>query len=245
MAGIVLCARGISSMFLGEAREGVANMRQGIALWREVGDMWSVAAQLPILAQFVVRVENDIATARGYLEEALRYQRALGDAGRLPITLLNLSVVLRNQKEYEQSRIFAEESLQLCQSQANRRYVNVVRSNLAELAHVQAHYAEAEARYRDVIGGWRDLGLHGGIARCLEVLALMAVAQSGFERAARLLGAASSIRAQYHSEMAPDERAETDQALQTIRAQLEPHSFDAAWAQGSAPTKTRPSHWQT
>jgi len=152
----------------------------------------------------------------------------------LPLTLLSLSVVLRIQKQYEQSRAVAEESLQLCLSQANRRFANVVRSNLAELAHLQGQYAEAEDLYRNVIAGWREYGLHGGIARCMEVLALMAVAQARFEGAARLLAAAAAIRAQYHADMAPDERAESDQAVQTIRAQLAPDKFEAAWAAGSA-----------
>ena len=232
--GFVLCNRGISNIFLGAPQEGIANMRQGIALLRESGDMYSVSAVLPILAQFVVRIENDAAAARAYLEEALRYQRSLGDTARLPITLLNLSVVLRSQKEYERSRAVAEESLQLCLSQNNRRYANVVRSNLAELARLQEHYAEAEDQYRTVIAGWHDLGLHGGFARCLEVMALIAVSQTRYERAARLLAAASAIRAHYHSDMAPDERAETDQALQVIRAQLATGVFEEAWAQGSA-----------
>jgi len=231
--GLVLCMRGVGSMFLGEAQEGIANMQQGIALLREAGDMWAVAAQLPILAQFVVRLQGDAAGARSYLEEALRYQRAQGDTGRLPITLLNLSVVLRIQKEYQQSRAVAEESLQLCLSQANRRYANVVRSNLAELARMQGKYADAEDLYRHVIAGWREYGLHGGIARCMELLALMAVAQARFEGAARLLAAAAAIRAQYHADMAPDERSESDQAVQMIRAQLAPPVFEAAWAAGS------------
>ena len=62
----------------------------------------------------------------------------------------------------------------------------------------------------------------------------MAVAQLRYEGAARLLAAASAIRAHYHTDMAPDERAETDQALQVIRTQLAPGVFEAAWAQGSA-----------
>ena len=65
-------------------------------------------------------------------------------------------------------------------------------------------------------------------------MALMAVSQSHYHRAARLLGAAAAIRARYRSDMAPDERAETEQALQAIRAQLESRAFEDAWAEGGA-----------
>jgi hypothetical protein len=60
----------------------------------------------------------------------------------------------------------------------------------------------------------------------------MATAQSRHECAARLLAAAAVIRETYHVDMAPDERTEYDAALHSIRAQLDPASFDAAWAAG-------------
>jgi non-specific serine/threonine protein kinase len=124
------------------------------------------------------------------------------------------------------------ESTDLARKIGNRR---LVYSNHSELAHIlRAHgeLDEALELYRDVLPKWKELGHRAAVAHELECLAFIAIARRQYERAARLLGAAETLRESIGSPMTLSERQEYDQAVSGLREQMEADAFAKEWAEG-------------
>jgi hypothetical protein len=68
----------------------------------------------------------------------------------------------------------------------------------------------------------------------LNSLANLDVERGTLERAARLFGAADSIRAANGSDLAPALKERRDRGLALARAQLPTEAFEAAWSEGYA-----------
>jgi len=82
----------------------------------------------------------------------------------------------------------------------------------------------------------REIGDKGGSAWCLERLAEIAMAQGQAEKAIRVFGAASALRASIGSVMDPVDQPEYDAKLKSLREQLGGERFAAAWKEGVALT---------
>ena len=66
------------------------------------------------------------------------------------------------------------------------------------------------------------------------IVSKLARARQDDEQAAQLLGAAESLREQDGYLLEPLPRAEYEEALAQVRAQLDPTAFETAWAEGQA-----------
>lgn len=86
---------------------------------------------------------------------------------------------------------------------------------------------------------WQDLGHRAAVANQFECFAYIARAEGQFEVAARLLGAAESLRELIKSDMAPYERPEYEQEVAALREQMDAISFVASWKRGRAMTMDR------
>ena len=81
-----------------------------------------------------------------------------------------------------------------------------------------------------------NLADKGGIAQCLESLAALAGTRRQSGRAARLFGAAASIREGMGSHLSPAERPVYERDLAQARALTDEATFAAVWAAGHALT---------
>ena len=102
------------------------------------------------------------------------------------------------------------------------------------MAHAQGDDGRATALYEESLALCRELGDKHGLAECLEGLAGVAVAQQQLERAARLLGAAETLREATGAPLSPGERVRYDRDMSAVRAGLGEAAFAAAWATGKA-----------
>jgi hypothetical protein len=99
-------------------------------------------------------------------------------------------------------------------------FANIARSGLADVLRLQGEYERSSLLYLETIKIWRTMGNLGAVARCLECLGFMAMAQAKalspnertprLSRAARLFGAAEALRNENRSDMTPSEQAEYD-----------------------------------
>src|SRR5262249_54302749 len=105
-----------------------------------------------------------------------------------------------------------------------------------ELALRQGDYGAARALWMESLAIHRERGSKGGIAKGLERLAAVSVAEAYPERAARLFGAAEGLRAAMGALLPPADRAEHDRSVATARTALGEEAFAAAWAEGRALT---------
>jgi hypothetical protein len=106
------------------------------------------------------------------------------------------------------------------------------RSDLGHALRRGNRLDEAMTAYRMTIGGWVRFGHRGAVANQLENIAYVAIERGEGERAARLLGAAETLRAAGDQPMAFDEAPEYDGFVERLRGILDPESFEAAWAAG-------------
>ena len=112
--------------------------------------------------------------------------------------------------------------------------VNMIRSWLAHMERYEGHYQEAAAGYRKTILMWQKVGHRGAVAHQLESFAFVAEALEQMERAARLFGAAESLREKIAMSMDPQERAEYDQQVAALRDRMDEEAFTSAWKEGRA-----------
>jgi hypothetical protein len=108
------------------------------------------------------------------------------------------------------------------------------RSDAAHALRRGGRLDEALAAYRETIGGWVHLGHRGAVANQLENVAYVAIDQDRPDLAARLLGAAESIREDAAAPMAFDELPELQRFVERLRTMLAPAELDAAWQEGRA-----------
>lgn len=118
----------------------------------------------------------------------------------------------------------------------DERFVLASRSDMAHALRRGGRLDEAEALYRETIGGWVHLGHRGAVANQLENVAFVAIARGYAERGARLLGAAEAIREAAGARMAFDEVPEMAANVERLRSLTDGATIDVWWAAGRSLT---------
>jgi hypothetical protein len=101
-----------------------------------------------------------------------------------------------------------------------------------QVALAQADWSRAQAEFLTALAIARRCRTTWGQPTCLEGLAALAVQQQDSVRAARLLGAAASVRDRQRAPAPEPERARQEQLLSRVHQALEPQTFARAWADG-------------
>jgi predicted ATPase/class 3 adenylate cyclase len=128
-------------------------------------------------------------------------------------------------------RLFGQ-AIERYEEMGDQRFVLIARSDFAHALRRGGALDEAEAMYRQTIHDWRRVGNRGAVANQLECFAYAAHATGLFDRAVRLLAAAEALREVAAAPMLPYERVEYDAAVQSLRDQVDPVAFEAAWQAG-------------
>ena len=105
---------------------------------------------------------------------------------------------------------------------------------LGELARRRGELDEAEGLHHDALAMRASRGLRPGVAESLEALAGLAVQHDSCAEAARLFGAASTLRDQMGLARWPVQMAGYDSDVTDTRKALGEDAFAAAWAEGAA-----------
>jgi hypothetical protein len=100
--------------------------------------------------------------------------------------------------------------------------------------HAQEEYEAARVLFAESLAIRQALGKQREAAKDLEWLAAVATAQGQSLRAARLLGAAESMREASRALLPPARRTEYEREVAAVRAALGEEAFAAAWAEGRA-----------
>jgi DNA-binding CsgD family transcriptional regulator len=141
-------------------------------------------------------------------------------------------MVAYSQGNLKAARQAMEESLAFVQQVGDKHRINMVASDLAHILRQMGDMHEAEKLYVEAIYGWRDYGQPGAIARCLECLAFIAIAEKRDQQAARWLGAAEMIREASHAEMIRPEQEEYQHEVTILRGRMHPNEFTISWSEG-------------
>ena len=234
----------------GEYARAQALSEESAAIHRELGNTWGLATSLLQSAQILLESQGDPAVMRSLLDEGLALFRELGDkdgiawvdsiAGRLALSQGKVATAHR----------LLEESVALYGEMGEQQNLANSLSFLASVEAHQANYAAARALYEQSLALCQGLGYQLWIAACLEGLAGVVAAQESVEAslagtlsggqvtlwAARLWGAAQTIRDTIGAPMPPVDRVDYERAVAAVHARLGKEAFAAAWAEGRTMT---------
>jgi predicted ATPase/class 3 adenylate cyclase len=215
---------------LGDHEQARTLYEETIALTRELGDVRGMAFGSINLADVAAR-GGDLVAAQDLEEETLASIRNLGDRWTEAFALDAFARTARRAGERERARSLHIEALAILEELGDRRGVARALTHLADLALSDGDSARARGLFRQSLAIRQDLGDMPGLASAMENLA-GAVALDDAEAAARLHGAAESLREAIRAMVPPQAAATHDQNLADLEAQLGVDRLEAARRQG-------------
>ncbi|MGE0540735.1 MAG: hypothetical protein AB7R89_11210 [Dehalococcoidia bacterium] len=205
-----------------------------VALWRADGsDRRGLARSLTLLA-ILARLGRDGATARAACEEALAIYAEAPDPWGQWLALGELGWVAEGQGDHTTARRLMEESLALARGSGTPIDNALQLNSLGTVAIRQGDAGGAMTRHREALLLTRELGAREVMAGALEGLAAVAAAREQYERAARLLGVATALRALIDSPPFAHYEVERRRIVPAVLRALGERAFAAAQAEGEA-----------
>jgi predicted ATPase/class 3 adenylate cyclase len=184
---------GLSHLCVRQGRydEAAALAARSVSIERELGRDKELAGSLGALAT-AQSVRGNFTASRTALEESVAISERIGETAMLIENLLNLSMLLFDEGNAEESLSLAQRVSSLATAAGMNRYVLGARLFIAEILFYTGRTAEALLKYRDEIP---HVLLAGDIAATLdatEVYACILAASGMNEMAVQLLGAAQA-----------------------------------------------------
>jgi predicted ATPase/class 3 adenylate cyclase len=208
-------------------------LEEALKTWRELADKHGMARAL-ISSGWVALRSGKYGLAKRRLIEALALSRDLGDTRNIAFELSGLGEVALRQKDYLRATQLVEESLALRKQLGNKWGVGVSLGILGWIAMREEKWDRAMARLCESLEVRREIGDQSGSAWCLERLAAVAMAQGQVEKAARLFGAGSALRASTRSVIDPADQPAYNSKIRSLRRKLGKQRFTKIWDEGHA-----------
>lgn len=222
---------GLIASLRGDQKTARVLYEESLALSRSVADTWHIAETLQRLGD-QARLQADYERAARLGQESLELWRKLDNKGGIAETFNLLGTVAQLQGIHSQATAHYTESLALLRTMGSKRIIASVLHNLGKVAQLDHHDARAAALYQESLALNHEIGYTPGIADCFVGLATLAVVDGFAARAAQLLGAVEPHLDTIRGYMPLTDRANYEQMLATVRAQLGEAAFSVAFAQG-------------
>jgi predicted ATPase/class 3 adenylate cyclase len=201
-------------------------IRQGTA----IGDWFSVAFATSGVAVSLgsvdaVQVEELLALGSDAAHRS-------GNPHVIALTAMGQGNILARSGRFDEARSRLQEAIDRFAELGDERLADACRSEVAHVLRRAGELDEALALYRVTIQRWASTGNRGAVAHQLENIAFALIVQGSSERAARLLGAAESLRDASRSPMLQAEQIEHDAWLAQLRGAADPAAVEAALVAG-------------
>jgi len=217
----------------GDYAHAHALCQASLNLWRQLGDRRGIASCFNVLG-IIAHHQGDRSRAIALYEDSLALCGDLGDTWGVSAALVNLGLVAKDQGDGARATDLYEDSLALKQRGDDVWGLAFVLCAMGQAVHEQGDNVRAQALFTESLTLHRELGGALYAMDCLEGLAHIAVAQGQPGRAARLVGAADTLRAASGAPLPPPDQAGYDRLVTAVRAALSEESFAAAGAAGAA-----------
>ncbi len=234
-SGVGVALGGLGNLALARAAPVAARAyhEQALLIHRELDKTHGIAITLGNIARCIVAGGGNLAEAKAMHEEALAIHRRLGNQVSVAITLGSLAATLCAMQEPDAARLYLAEALTINRSLQNPEGEAYNHCGLGQIELGEKAYDAARTHLIEALRIWLRSGNRAGSATALESLADLAVKQAAGERAARLYGAADTIRADAGGIPRPiSEEAEYACAVAQARAILGSARFDAVRESG-------------
>ncbi len=216
----------------GEVARAQPLLTECLSLYKARANQYEVADALSTLGTLAF-VQGDRVQARTHYQEALTLSTAVNNRETIGYSQPLLALVTLYSGDAHEARRLLSESLRLCLEMKDSFFLARVCAFLAEVDLGEGNLEGAE--------DWliRSLVYHADPHKIvidqvqrLFVAARLATAQQRYARAAILFGLAAQVHSAIHFVIAGPMRALADAALATVRAELDPAVFAAAFDAG-------------
>jgi len=149
---------------------------------------------------------------------------------------IGMGMGARFQGRFDRAQQYFEEGLRIFKHIGHKGLMALGTSEIAHTQRAMGKYVEAKQTYRETIKVFQDYGNRPAVAHQLECFAMIEVAEEEPQRAAKLFGAAETIREITDHKPTDEEQAEEAQFISRLRAMLAEAEFNALWAEGKSMT---------
>jgi predicted ATPase len=219
----------------GDLNAAEAYAAEGLEIFRQLGDEQELVGPLSILG-VVAMSRDDFARARPLAEEMGVLARKVGDAYGLGMSLNNQAYIAWMAGDLERAEALWEECLTVAREADSSEVTAMAVSGLGDVALTRGAPKRALQRFRDALAIYDELVAPELLADNCVCLAAVAKAEGELERAARLLGAAASLRHASGAAERPEGSVLTylNEVTSAAREELGDEAFAAAFAGGRA-----------
>jgi len=224
---------GWASLYRGDYERAEALTEEGPAAARHSDDAWNISRALNALAILVAN-RDDYDRAEVLWEESLALGRKLGDGERVMAVLLNLGYTTTVRGDLERAEALLEEELAMSRESKDPHAASMALIGLGIVETRRGEHGRAKTLLGESLVLSRKLGSKVNFAESLETLAEMAAALEDFPRAARLWGAANTLREVTGSPWLPLERRLHEPYLAAARSGMDEADWTRAWEEGRA-----------
>ena len=225
---------GSAAWACGDAERGRLLLEEAVAIARNRGERWHLGIALALLGRLAVDHESSEQGA-ALLDDSVRLAREVGEPFAIGVALNFRAEVAWFQQDDELAATLADHALAACLTAGYAPGIVLARGILAVVAERRGDVERATGLLLECLAMCRQIRCRRGTAMYLEALArVAAVGQPA--AAARLLGAADTLRAEIGAPVLTAERAAYDRHLAAVRRALGASAFTAAWATGKALT---------
>jgi DNA-binding NarL/FixJ family response regulator len=212
-----------------------AAAEESLEIGIKLDDPFILSSGLGIMAGALFRV-GEKTIAQRFMQQALANSRRFGSPMALAFSLWGAGMGAFSQGNLKLAHQYTEESLALFRQIGDKHRINMAASGSADILRQMDNLRAAEKLYMEAARGWWDYGQFGGMARCIECLAFIAIAEKRDHQAARWLGAAETVRKTSHAEMITNEQEEYHREMAILRGRMNVNDFTSSWSEGKALT---------
>jgi predicted ATPase/DNA-binding CsgD family transcriptional regulator len=227
-----LTARGYLAVIRGDLAEAIADLNAAIVFWRRLADSRGLAVALFFRGLAVAWTGADLAGAQPIFEESLLLARQRGPRWTAYFCVYCLGETARVVGDLDRAEALLGESLSLTQAERERWGAFHALYSLAFLTLKRGDRRRAYDLAQQSLTLSLELGDTRGSTYALEALGCIAAVEGQARRAARVFGAAQALREPLGGFLSAILRADRDEAVAILRADLGEAGFGAAFAAG-------------
>lgn len=183
---------------------------------------------------YVVWHRGDMERGAPLFEEYLALCRRLRNTSQAMDAMRLVAEAALHHGEYARAAALCEEGLAFSHIRRDKIVTALLRICLAHALQAHGERDRARQLYRETLPDLQHLWQKWWLARCLDGLARVGIADNRHDYAVQLFGAADAMRGA--GPPPPSDRQHIDRAIGEARAVLGEQAFAAAWAAGRAMT---------
>jgi predicted ATPase/DNA-binding SARP family transcriptional activator len=217
-------------------------LAEGLAIQRAIGDRWGEALTLHNMGQVALEL-GDSARARETNDASLALFKSMGHTWGMATTTLVAGEIAAAEGDYDRALDALRDALVLYRQLEDTLGIARVLLDMGRVWLAKGDAVQSRRLILESLAERRMPADRAGVILVLGWLAVIAEAGGDRARAARLFGAADTIRQSFNLPAAPLKRVDPRGMMAAARARLQDSSLDGAWAEGRALTLDRAVHY--